>query len=338
MRKRRLGKSGIMVSEIGMGTMTFGSQTEEKESFRIMDKAFDAGIDFFDTAEIYPVPPDEKYVHRTEEIVGKWLSEKPRDAILLATKVCAPGYGWFTPPVRSGKTALDRRSIMIAIEGSLKRLKTDYVDLYQTHWTDPDFPYDETMEALTTLVKAGKVRYVGCSNETARGLMKSLWVSDKNNFVRYETIQNNFSILNRRFEDAIAEVCRKEQVSLLPFSPMAGGVLTGKYNSDNPPEEARFSRYKKSGDRQKKMIKRFVNPETLSSTAELIKIAEEINLSVTTLAVAWSKQHDFVASTLIGATSADQLDDSLKAAGLILDDETLKKIDDVSKKFPYPMG
>ncbi|MCC6275325.1 MAG: aldo/keto reductase, partial [Leptospiraceae bacterium] len=259
-------------------------------------------------------------------------------SVLLATKVCGPGHGWFVPPVRSGKTFLDRRSILVAVEGSLKRLGTDYIDLYQTHWTDPEMPYDETMEALTYIVKSGKVRYVGCSNETARGLMKSLWVSDKNNFVRYETIQNNFSILNRRFEDALAEVCKKEQVSLLPYSPLAGGVATGKYNSEKIPENARFSRYAKIGERQKKMANRFLNQQTLSATAELIKIANEAEMSVTTLAVAWSKQHEFVASTLIGATTADQLDDSLKASGLTLSDEVMKKIDEASKNIPYPMG
>ncbi|MCE9500257.1 MAG: aldo/keto reductase [Leptospira sp.] len=338
MKKRRLGKTGLIVSEIGMGTMTFGSQCDEKMSHAIMDKAYDSGIDFFDTAEIYPVPPEEKWVHTTEEYVGSWLKTKKRESVLIATKVCGPGHGWFVPPVRTGRTGLDRHSILRAIDGSLQRLGTDYVDLYQTHWTDPDLPYDETMETLDELVRAGKVRSVGCSNETAWGLMKSLWTSEKNGCSRYETIQNNFSILNRRFEDALALVCRKEQVSLLPYSPLAGGVATGKYNSANPPENARFSRYAKLGERQKKMSNRFLNSMTLGATEELIKIANEAGMSVTTMAVAWSKQHDFVASTLIGATTAEQLDESLKAANLILTQDILDKIDGVSKAIPYPMG
>jgi aryl-alcohol dehydrogenase-like predicted oxidoreductase len=338
MKKRRLGKSGMVVSEIGMGTMTFGSSCDESNSFRIMDKAFDSGIDFYDTAEIYPVPPDEKWVHRTEEIVGKWLKSKQRDSVLIATKVCGPGHGWFVPPVRSGKTSLDRHNIMKAIDGSLRRLGTDYIDLYQTHWPDGDMTYEETLYALSELVSSGKVRYVGCSNETPWGLMKSLWASEKNRLVRYESIQNNFSMLNRRFEDALSEVCRKENISLLPYSPIAGGVLSGKYNSDKVPENARFSRYMKLGDRQKRMSNRFLNDLTLKATTEFLKIAKEANMSLVTMSVAWSKQHDFVASTLIGANTVEQLDESLKAKDVILSQEILDKINEVSKSIPYPMG
>lgn len=338
MKKRRLGKSGMVVSEIGMGTMTFGSSCDEQNSFKIMDKAYDSGIDFFDTAEIYPVPPDAKWVHKTEEIVGKWLKTKPRDSVLIATKVCGPGHGWFVPPVRSGKTALDRHNIVKAIDGSLKRLGTDYVDLYQTHWADADMNYEETLYALSELVAAGKVRYTGCSNEAPWGLMKSLWASEKNRLVRYESIQNNFSMLNRRFEDALSEICKKESISLLPYSPLAGGVLSGKYNSEKIPENARFSQYAKLGDRQKKMTHRFLNDLTLKATTEFIKIAKEANMSLVTMAVAWSKQHDFVASTLIGANTVEQLDESLKASNVKLSEEVLTKINEVSKSIPYPMG
>lgn len=338
MKKRRPGKTGIVISEIGMGTMTFGSNCDEATSFKILDKAYDGGIDFYDTAEIYPVPPDEKWVHRTEEIVGKWLKTKARDSVIIATKVCGPGHGWFTPPVRSGKTALDRHHIIRAIEGSLRRLGTDYIDLYQTHWPDPDMQYEETLYALSELVNSGKVRYTGCSNETPWGLMKSLWTSQNNGIVRYETIQNNYSVLNRRFEDALSEVCKKEGISLLAYSPLAGGVLTGKYNSNKIPDNARFSRYAKLADRQKKMANRYLNDKTLAATGELMKIAQEAGMSVTTLAVAWSKQNDFVASTLIGATSVDHLNDSLKAADLVLPQDVLDRINEVSKIIPYPMG
>ncbi|MCB1143763.1 MAG: aldo/keto reductase [Leptospiraceae bacterium] len=338
MKKRRLGKSSMVVSEIGLGTMTFGSTCDEATSFKIMDKAYAAGVDFFDTAEVYPVPPDEKYVHKTEEIVGKWLKGKKRDSIILATKVCGPGHGWFAPPVRSGKTTLDRHSIVRAVEGSLKRLGTDYIDLYQTHWPDPDMQYEETLYALSELVHSGKVRYVGCSNETPWGMMKSLWASDKNHLVRYESIQNNFSILNRRFEDSLAEICKRESISLIAYSPLAGGILTGKYNASKPPENARFTKYAKLAERQKKQSSRYLNELTVGSTSKFIKIAGEIGQSVTTLAVAWSKQHDFVASTLVGANTTDQLTDSLKAADLILPPEILEKINEVSKAIPYPMG
>ncbi|TGK12531.1 aldo/keto reductase [Leptospira fletcheri] len=329
----------MVVSEICMGTMTFGSSCDEKEAIRILDRAFDADIDFYDTAEVYPVPPEAKYVHETEKIFGKWLKTKKRESVIIATKVCGPGHGWFSPPVREGKTALDRRSIKTAIEGSLTRLGTDYVDLYQTHWPDHDFGYEETLAALTDLIDEGKIRYIGSSNETAWGTMKNLSVSEKYGYARYESIQNNFSILNRRFEDALSDICRRENVSLLPYSPLAGGVLTGKYNSPNPPENARFTRYAKlSTERQKKMANRFLNEGTLASVEELSKIAAEFGVSVAVLSVAWSKQHDYVASTIIGANTVEQLEENLKASDLILPEEILKKIDAVSRKIPYPMG
>ena len=339
MKKRRLGKTGIVVSEICMGTMTFGSTCDKSEAFRIMDRAVAAGIDFFDTAEVYPVPPKNEYVHLTEEIVGEWLKGKNRDSVIIATKVCGPGHGWFSPPVRSGKTALDRRHIRIAVEGSLRRLKTDYIDLYQTHWPDHDFGYEETLEVLDELSLEGKIRFAGCSNETPYGLMKSISVSEQTGMIRYETIQNNFSIVNRRFEDSLSDICRREHVSLLPYSPLAGGVLSGKYNVKNPPTDARFSRYLTDGEnRQKIMANRFLNEKTLASTDELMTIAKEAGMSPTTMAVAWSKQHDFVASTIIGANTVVQLEESLKAADMELNAEILKKIDDVTKKIMYPMG
>lgn len=219
------------------------------------------------------------------------------------------------------------------------RLGTDYIDFYQVHWPDPDMMYEETLYALSELVNSGKVRYVGCSNETPWGLMKALWTSEKFRLTRYETIQNNFSMLNRRFEDSLAEICRKENVSLLAYSPLAGGVLSGKYNVENPPPTARFTKYAKAPtERQRSMAGRYLNEKTVIATNELMKIAKELGISLVTLAIAWSKQHDFVASTLVGATSAEQLNDSLKAKDIVLSEEVLKKIDDVSKKIPYPMG
>jgi aryl-alcohol dehydrogenase-like predicted oxidoreductase len=338
MDKRRLGKSAIVVSDICMGTMTFGNQCDEKDAFRIMDMAFEAGVDFYDTAEMYPVPPEDKYQGLTEEIVGRWMKTKPRDALIIATKVAGPGHGWITPPLRAGKTGLDRHHITRAIETSLQRLGTDYVDLYQTHWPDPDFPYEETMMALDELVQSGKVRILGCSNETSWGLTKSLWASDVNGLARFDTIQNNFSLNNRRFEDELAQVCRQEQVSLIPYSPLGGGVLTGKYNDGALPEGARFSTYLAGEKRQQQMARRFVNEQSLASTEAFQAIAAEIGLSVTTLAIAWSKQHDFVASTIIGATAPEQMPDILAAADVTLTPETLSKINKVSRKIRYPMG
>ena len=338
MERRRLGKSAIVVSDICMGTMTFGSQTDEAEALRILDKCFDEGIDFYDTAEGYPVPPDPKWVGRTEEIVGKWLKTKPRDAIVLATKVSGPSHVWFRSPKRAGMTALDRRNIMVAVEESLQKLGTDYIDLYQTHWPDHDLPYDETMEVLDELVRAGKVRVLGCSNETSWGLMKSIQTAERLGTARYHTIQNNFSLNNRRFEDELAQVCRMEGVSLIPYSPIAGGVLSGKYQDGARPEGARFSRYLGMEGRQAEMGRRFVNERSLASTARFHAIANEAGIDPVAMAVAWSKQHDFVASTIVGVSTEDQLGSIFAAKDLVLSAEVMQAINRVSKEIRYPMG
>ena len=338
MQTKRLGKSAIAVSTICMGTMTFGNQADEKMAFRILDKSLDAGINFFDTAENYPVPPKEEWAGVTEEIVGRWMKTKRRDELIIATKVCGPSHGWIKGSQRAGMTALDRHNITRAIEASLTRLGTDYVDLYQTHWPDHGTPYDETMEVLDELVRDGKVRILGCSNETSWGLMKSLAASERGGYARYQTIQNNHSLNNRRLEDELAQVCRQENVSAIPYSPLAGGVLSGKYNDGATPDASRFSAYLKLGGRQATMARRFINDKTLASTERFQAIANEAGISVVTLATAWSKQHDFVASTIVGATREDQLDDIFAAADLTLSDEVLKAIDAVTKDILYPMG
>jgi aryl-alcohol dehydrogenase-like predicted oxidoreductase len=338
MKQNRLGKSALVVSDICMGTMTFGSSADEKTAFEILDRSFDAGIDFFDTAENYPVPPDPKWAGVTEEIVGRWLKTKSRDSVFIATKVSGPSHGWIKAAVRDGKTALDRHNIVRAVETSLQKLQTDYIDLYQTHWPDHGVGYLEIMSALDDLVQAGKVRVLGCSNETSWGLTKSIGVSEMHGLARYETIQNNFSLNNRRFEDELAQVCKQEQVSLIPYSPIAGGVLSGKYNNGAAPDGARFTKYLNAGERQQAMAKRFINEKSIASTEAFMKIASEIDVSGTTLAVAWSKQHDFVASTIVGATRTDQLDEIFAAADLVLSDDVMKKINAVSKEHMYPMG
>ncbi len=339
MKSRRLGRTGLVVSEICMGTMTFGSMADEKTSHAILDRAAELGIDFLDVAEIYPVPPRPDWAGRSEEIVGSWLKQKPRADFFVATKVAGPSGGWFRAPVGRGQTSLDRHHIERAVERSLKRLDTDYIDLYQTHWPDPELPYEEVLEALDRIVRAGKVRYVGCSNESAYGLTKSLWVSDSQALVRYETIQNNFSLLNRRFEDELARVCRSERVSLLPYSPIAGGVLTGKYQGGAWPDGARFTNYRNDpSGRGRIMSQRFINEKTLSSADRLGKIAADAGMSLTTLAVAWSLAHDFVGSTIIGATAVDQLEDALAGAEVKLTQEIQDACNRVSRDIMYPMG
>jgi len=339
MEYRYIGKTGLRVTPICLGTMSFGSWSDEKESFKIMDKSIDRGVNFFDTAEIYPVPPNAKDAGITEEIIGRWLKGKQRDKIILASKVAGAANGWFVPPIRHGLTAIDKFHIKTAIEGSLKRLGTDYIDLYQMHWPDTVVPIEESLLAFDELVKEGKVRYIGTSNDTAYGLTKANETSKRLNIARFESIQNNFSLNNPRFLDELSEVCKKEQISCLPYSPIAGGVLSGKYNGEFYPDNARFSDYLKSANpRVKAMGNRFVNEKTLATTAKYIKLAKEIGVSPVTLAVAYSKHFDFVASTIIGARTAEQLDDSYKAFDLKLTKESIDTIKQIQNETMYPMG
>lgn len=339
MKQNRLGESGIVVSEICLGTMTFGEQVSKEDSFRILDKAADAGIDFFDTAEVYPIPPSQEKAGLTEKWLGEWMAGRNRDSMIIATKIAGPAHGWFNPPVRGGKAAIDGLHIRKALEGSLRRLNTDYIDLYQVHWPDHGMRVEDTLETLDDLVREGKIRTIGTSNENSYGLMKSLWASEAHGLKRYDAIQNNFSINNRRFEDELAEVCRREKVSLLPYSPLAGGVLTGKYNDKNMPKGARFTNYLQNGKpRQKEMASRFVNERSMKTAEYMIEIAKQADMDVVTLATAWSKQHDFVASTIVGVSSIDHLAPILAAANLTLSDEVLEKINAVSQEILYPMG
>lgn len=336
---RYIGKSGLRVSSICMGTMTFGSTTSKEEAFKIMDKAYDNGINFYDTAELYPVPPKANTAGITEQWVGEWLKTKDRDSIILATKVAGAASGWFVPPVRHGLTAIDSFHIKRAVEGSLKKLDTDYIDLYQMHWPDTVVPIEESLRAFDDLVKEGKVRYIGTSNDSAYGLTKANETAKNNKLARFESIQNNFSLLNPRFLDELATVCRNENISLLPYSPIAGGVLAGKYNNGLYPDGCRFTAYiKNKSARVQAMANRFVNEKTIEATKKYMQLAKEYGISPVTLAVAYSKHFDFVASTIIGARTLNQVNESLAAFDFKIDDELMKKIEEVQKEILYPMG
>jgi len=339
MNYRYIGKTGLRVSEIGLGTMTFGTNANKKESFRILDYAYERGINFIDTAELYPSPVSETLAGLTETYLGEWLATKPRDSIILASKVAGGANSWFVPPIRHGLTALDSFHIVKAVEGSLKRLKTDYIDLYQIHWSDNSVPIEETLKALDKLVQSGKVRYVGTSNDTTYGLTKANEVAKYEKLSRFESIQNNFSLNNPRFLDELATVCQKESISLLPYSPLAGGVLSGKYNGGTFPKDARYSHHVSVGSqREKAMAKRFVNPRTIEATKRYMALAKELEVSSVTLAIAWTLSFDFVASTLTSARKAEQLDEVLEGAELKLNSATLEEIRKIQQEILYPMG
>ncbi|MFQ6759657.1 MAG: aldo/keto reductase [Deltaproteobacteria bacterium] len=339
MQYNYIGKSGLRVSNICMGTMTFGKKCDKKISFEILEKAYANGVNFYDTAEVYPVPPTAETYGITEEIFGEWLAGKPRDAIIVATKVAGAANGWFVPPVRHGLTAIDAFHITTAVEGSLRRLKTDYLDLYQVHWPDTVVPIEESLEALDQLVRSGKVRYIGTSNENAYGLTKALETSRYRGFKRFESIQNNFSMLNRRFLDEIAIVCKKEQVGLLPFSPLAGGVLSGKYKSDRHWDGFRFGDYLNNPDpRMQAQAGRFAGDRSIAAAQKYAAIAIKHGLAPATMAAAWTLSFDFVPSTIVGATHPSQLDDTLRASETVLSQELLKECDSVNQEILYPMG
>jgi len=339
MKYNYIGKSGLRVSNICMGTMTFGKKCDKKTSFEILDHAYANGINFFDTAEVYPVPPTAETYGITEQLFGEWMSTKPRDSIILATKVAGAANGWFVPPVRHGLTAIDAFHINRAIEGSLRRLKTDYIDLYQVHWPDTVVPLEESLEALDALVRSGKVRYIGTSNDNAHGLTKATMISQFKGFKRFESIQNNFSMLNRRFLDEIAIVCKKENIGLLPYSPLAGGVLSGKYTHGGDWSGFRYGDYLANPDpRMKAQAGRFANERAVNAAQKYAEIAKKHGLAPVTMAAAWSLSFDFVPSTIVGATSVSQLDDSLKASEAVLSKELLRECDAVNQEILYPMG
>jgi len=339
MNYRYIGKSGLKVSEIGLGTMTFGTNANKKESFAIMDKAYEAGVNFLDTAELYPSPVSEKLAGLSEEWIGKWLQTKSRDSVILASKVAGGANSWFIPPIRHGLTALDSFHIIKAVEGSLKRLKTDYIDLYQIHWSDTTVPIEETLKALDKLVQSGKVRYIGTSNDTTYGLTKANEIAKYREINRFESIQNNFSLNNPRFLDELSTVCQKENISLLPYSPLAGGVLSGKYNGGNYPSDARYSHHVTVGSiRERVMAKRFINSKTIEATKKYMALAQELNISSITLAIAWTLSFDFVASTLTSARDKEQLDDVLTGVEFKMNSKTLEEITKIQEEILYPMG
>jgi aryl-alcohol dehydrogenase-like predicted oxidoreductase len=322
MKIKRLGRTGLKVTEICLGTMTFGHQCDEAASFAIMDAAAARGVNFIDTADVYPVPVSLDTVGRTEEVVGRWLRDK-RDEFILATK-CRHPMG-----ERPNDAGLSRKHIITAIEASLRRLQTDYVDLYQVHAPDPDAPIDETLRALDSIVESGKARYVGCSNFKAWELAKALWASDKLGLARFDSVQPRYNLLARDIEAEMLPLCLDQGVGVIVYNPLAGGLLTGKHHRDQPP--AANTRFAVAGPMYRA---RYWNDANFEAVGRLKEFFAARGKSLTHVAVAWVLRQPAITSAIVGATSAAQLNDSLQAVDTQLDDEEMQQLNDVWYDLP----
>ncbi|WP_027818511.1 aldo/keto reductase [Paraburkholderia bannensis] len=327
MQYRRFGQTGLSVSRLCLGTMTFGLQTEEDVSRLILDKAADAGVNFIDTADVYPLGGGETHAGRTEEIVGRWLKGR-RERFILATK--AVGKVGSSP----WDQGASRKHLLDAIDNSLRRLGTDYVDLYQLHSDDASTPLDETLEALDTIVRAGKARYIGVSNFLAYRLARALGRADVLRVARFVSVQPRYNLLFRQIERELLPLASEEGLAVIPYNPLAGGLLTGKYRHDSKPGEGRFSQ--SVGVAGSMYQDRYWHQREFESVEQLRSIAEQAGQSLTTASVAWVLANPLVTSALIGASRPEQLDASIAAAGLELDPELKAKLDEAS--FGYRMG
>jgi aryl-alcohol dehydrogenase-like predicted oxidoreductase len=346
MERRRLGRTDILVSKLCLGTMTWGEQNTEAEAFAQLDRALERGVNFIDTAEAYPIPMKEETQGRTERYIGSWLKQrKNRDKIVLATKVAGPMLAPYLRASTVGRTCPDRKNIMAAIDASLARLQVDYVDLYQVHWPDrrtnffgrlgyahdpksDQTPIEETHEAMSELVKAGKVRQVGISNESAWGAMHYLQLSETRGFARPASIQNPYSLLNRSFEVGLAEVAQREDLGLLAYSPLGFGALTGKYANGARPEGARLTLFPQYA--------RYTNTHGLRAAERYLALARQHGLNPAQMALAFAASRGFVTSVILGATSVAQLDENLGAAELVLPEEVLKGIEEIHAEISNP--
>ncbi len=345
MQYRPLADTGLKVSALCLGTMTFGEQNSQQEAFEQLDRALDAGVNFIDTAEMYPVPPRAATMGRTETIVGEWLKQRGcRDRLVIATKVAGPGRDWL-PYIRGGNNHLDRANIQAAVEASLRRLQTDVIDLYQLHWPERrtnyfgklgyehveepgEIPLLETLQVLGELVEAGKVRFIGVSNETPWGVMRLLSLAEAQGLPRVVSIQNPYNLLNRSFEVGLAEVSHRENVSLLAYSPLGFGVLSGKYLSDGQPPGARLTLYPH--------YDRYSNPQAQQATRQYVTLARDHGLDAAQMALAYVNTRAFVTSNIIGATTRVQLQHNLDSIGIELDDAVLAEIEAIHQRHPNP--
>lgn len=344
MEYRRLGRTDFNVSSICLGTMTWGEQNTEAEAFEQLDDAREAGINFIDAAEMYPVPPREETFGRTEEILGNWLSARGvRDEVVLATKIAGPGLD----TVPGGPRAFTRAHLRDAVEGSLRRLQTDRIDLYQLHWPERPANYfgkldyaaqesdqdegarlEATLEVLGELVDEGKIRAIGVSNETAWGTMRLLAAAERRGLPRVASVQNPYNLLNRSYEVGLAEVSHREHCGLLAYSPLGFGVLTGKYLDGRKPEGARLTLFER--------FQRYTKPRGQNATRRYVELAREHGVDPAQMAIAFAASRPFCTSAIIGATTRDQLAANIAAGDLTLSDELLEAIDAIHAEDPNP--
>jgi aryl-alcohol dehydrogenase-like predicted oxidoreductase len=344
MQYRTLGNTDTEVSLICLGSMTWGEQNSEAEGHAQLDYALGQGINFIDTAELYAIPARAETNGRTEEIIGSWLKARGnRDQVVLASKVAGPGKGW-VDHIRNGESRFDRTNMEKALEASLGRLQTDYLDLYQLHWPerrtnffgrlgythtdDPFTPMEDTLGVLQEFIQAGKIRHIGLSNETPWGLMKFLQIADEMGLPRVVSIQNPYSLLNRTFEIGLAEVAHREQVGLLAYSPLGFGVLSGKYLDGGGRPDDRLTRFPE--------YDRYSNEQAVAATRSYASLAQSIGLSPAQMALAYVNSRPFLTSNIIGATSMEQLRENIESAGLRLQEEVLEQIEQIHRAQPNP--
>ncbi len=347
MNYKKLGKTDLKVSSICLGTMTWGEQNTQKEAFEQMDYALDQGINFFDTAELYAVPMKPETRGKTSQYIGEWfLKNKKRDKIILADKVAGgSSMHWLRP--NGEKTSLNKKQIEFACNRSLKDLKTDYIDLYQVHWTDrpsgafsgkleyehkntDDFvSIEETLDALNNLVKAGKVRHIGISNETAWGTSQYIKLAEQKEKSRIVSIQNAYNFLNRSFEVGLSEIAIREKVGLLAYSPLASGYLSGKYRDGAMPKNSRMDLFYDYWGRYRTL-------HSEKTIEEYWNLAEKFNLNIAQMAIKFCEIQPFVTSVIIGATKMQQLKTNIDSVNINLDKEIIKKIGEIHKKYPNP--
>ncbi|MGM0564723.1 MAG: NADP(H)-dependent aldo-keto reductase [Pseudomonadota bacterium] len=342
MQYRPLGNSDLEVSLIGLGTMTFGEQNSEAEGHQQLDYAVERGINFIDTAEMYPVPPVAETQGRTEAIIGTWLEKRGRrDDVIIASKASGPGD--FMKHIRGGPR-LTADHLERAVEDSLKRLQTDYIDLYQLHWPDrntnffgklgykpseaDETPLEESLKALKSLVEAGKIRHIGLSNETPWGLARCLHLAEQLDLPRVVSVQNPYNLVNRSYEVGLAEFAHRDQVGLLAYSPLGFGALSGKYLDGQRPEGARMTRWTR--------FARYFTESGIEATRAYVELAREHGLSPTQMALAFVNSRPFTTSNLIGATTMEQLESNIDSVDLNLSEEVLEGIEAIHKRWSNP--